>query len=111
MNNVTKLPSSRKPSRNSHGSAASRRCRRKPSSTVAGRSGVGRKCREGGTLRQKTNAATSASPPSVPNAARQETKSTITPTTKRPSIPPIALPAMYSPIAKPSTRGAISSLR
>ena len=67
--------------------------------------------REGGRLRENSQAAYSPAAPSSPTAMRQETKSLITEDSTRPLMPPKALPLMYMPIDRPSELPSISSLR
>ena len=111
MKRVTKDPISRNPSRNSSGSPRSRQCRCRLISRVLGRSELGRKCRDSGRIRQNIMAEANAKQLITASATRQPKKSVKTPVSRRPLIPPIELPLMYSPMEKATTLGWISSLR
>nr|BFE92081.1 hypothetical protein GCM10020185_26170 [Pseudomonas brassicacearum subsp. brassicacearum] len=67
--------------------------------------------RDSGRILQNTAAAISARPPITSIAVCQLTKSIKTPVIRRPHMPPMALPAMYNPIARPMCLGWISSLK
>ncbi|MNE98897.1 hypothetical protein D3C80_1974900 [compost metagenome] len=56
-------------------------------------------------------AAASANRPITASDTRQEKKSVSTPVTRRPLMPPMELPLIYSPIEKATKLGWISSLR
>ncbi|MNE62299.1 hypothetical protein D3C80_1575690 [compost metagenome] len=108
---MTKAPISRKASKNSQGSPASRKCRVKPSSRLRGCSERGRKFRDSGSTFQNTTAAIRARLPITSSAVCQLTKSISTPVIRRPLMPPMALPPIYRPMARPMCCGWISSLR
>ncbi|MCY1451560.1 hypothetical protein D9M71_684320 [compost metagenome] len=105
MNRVTNAPISTKASRNSSGRPASRKCMVKPSTRLRGCSERGRKLRDSGRIFQNTAAAISARPPITSIAVCQLTKSISTPVIRRPLIPPMALPPMYRPMARPMCCG------
>ena len=83
----------------------------KPFNRLRGFMVCGRKLRDSGKIFTNTMASTNARPPITSIAVCQLTKSINTPVIKRPLIPPIALPPMYNPIARPMCCGWISSLK
>ncbi|MNP23526.1 hypothetical protein D3C76_1162400 [compost metagenome] len=108
---MTNDPISRKPIRNRRGNPWSRQCRRKLINSVLGRSDVGRKWRDSGRIRQNISAEARAKQPITASAMRQLKRSVKTPLSKRPLMPPIELPLIYSPIENATKLGWISSLR
>ena len=83
----------------------------KPFTRLRGRRLAARKLRDSGRIFQNTVAAISARAPMISIAVCQLTKSINTPMISRPLMPPIALPPMYRPMARPMCCGWISSLR
>ena len=79
---------------------------------AAMRAGVAARARkfcEAGRRCQNTSAESSPSTPITPSARRHDPQSVSSAATKRPLMPPSALPAMYKPIARAWAPGAISS--
>ena len=80
-------------------------------STVRQRNGCATKCRDGGSARQKTSAASTPIAPTTATPMRQPKKSASTPVINRPPMPPTALPLMYRPMPRPIDSTCISSPR
>ncbi|SCD63508.1 hypothetical protein GA0115246_103973 [Streptomyces sp. SolWspMP-sol7th] len=73
---------------------------------------MGTKRTDAGMVRRKTSAHTAAMTPTAPIDQRQEWVTWRTPSAaRRPSMPPMPLPATYRPIAPPSEPGCTSSER
>ena len=79
--------------------------------TVRQRNGCGVKCRDAGSIRQNTSAATRPITATTATPTRQPKKSASTPVISRPPMPPTALPLMYRPMPRPIDSTCISSLR
>ncbi|MNI97896.1 hypothetical protein D3C73_1566280 [compost metagenome] len=77
----------------------------KLSSRLRGLSICALKLRDSGSTFQNTSAAIRARPPMVSIAVCQLTKSISTPVIRRPLMPPMALPPMYRPMARPMCCG------
>jgi hypothetical protein len=102
---------SRNPTRYSASSPTSVIALPTDAASAPGRSGRGRNRRDGRIDTRKTTAQANASSPTTASAHRQFATSSTRPATSRPAIPPMLLPAMYSPMPLPRESRCSSSAR
>ncbi|MNI54673.1 hypothetical protein D3C73_1095760 [compost metagenome] len=69
------------------------------------------KWRDGGSCSHSSTVLATAMIETTPMPQRQPQWSAMMPASRRPLMPPMALPPMYRPIARPSARLSISSTR